>query len=511
MKNDIYEAWKPIRNFLRRVDPKISLEVLRYYSLFNGSLNEVPPAPPSYIEVNKDVLNRGTIGILPWDIELLAKEIVYSSDEGLTSYRYDLRKWRDFANLMQKLRALDNRISEVGISQSNVLMEMFRIAHRQFPHQQDTLNAGNVVRYGKLFTHPQVRQIVLDKIGLPYEKLIAIGIGYGGIFKDYAAITQPTEGLAGTNITLGDLNTFLALYSKGFAELKSQVSTDRVYDNTFMYQYSPLNASPLVRFERGKEVTYVCTSVNRLSFQVTKGVYYMLFDDTRFDNAFGNAFEEYVGEILTSTVKDANGCMVYSQEVDTSDNKRRCDWILEQGDEFIMVECKTKRMAMGGYVNLDDESIMLQQLGILADAVVQTYEGYLVYKGAGYSPPVYAYNKNKKGAVCVVTLEKWYLYGEPLSRLRKVVEDKLTARGINPAIIEEAPYEVMGVDAFESLTYLAASGESVMNIFTEHSMGEEASHEFSTYIFNQYKNALSSYKYVFANDIDSYIESVKGP
>ena len=509
MEDDIYKTWKPIRNFLRRVDPKISLEVLRYYSLFKGSLNEVPPTPPSYIEVNRNVLNRGTIGILPWDIELLANEVVHSSNEGLTDYRYDLRKWRDFANLMQKLRVIDNKISEVGISQDNVLMEMFRIGHRQFPHQQDTLSTQSIARYGRLFSDSRIEPIALDRMGIPYGKLIVIGGGYWGVFQEYAAINQPTEGMQGTDITLDDINIFLSLYSRSFLDIKQLVKASHTIDNTFLYQYSPLNAYPLVKFERNGETTYVCTSVNRFAFQITKGVYYMLYQDSRFDNAFGDVFEDYVGDVIRNTIDGTAGCSLYSQEVDSSDRKRRCDWILEQDDEFIMVECKTKRLAIGGYVNLDDQSILLGQLDILAEAVVQTYEGYMVYKGVGYNPPVYPYSSRKKGAVCVVTLEKWYLYGEVLDQLHKIVRNKLSDKGIDASIIDEAPYEVMGVDTFERLVYLAANGESIRSIFEEHSKGDQSTHEFATYAFNNYEDKMENYRYIFEDDLDMYLQKVK--
>lgn len=503
--DDIYTAWKPIRNFLRKTDPKTALEVLRYYSLFSGTPGVRPPAPPSYIEVHQGVMTREFIGILPWDIEVLAREVVYSSEEERQTYEHDLRQWRHFGNLMEKLRRLDNKISEVGIGQSNVLLEMFRIGHRQFPHQQDAMSKVTLVRYGRLFTHSEVAPIVVDNTGLPYEKIATIGVGFWGKFNDYAAISHPAQGFNGTNITQGDLEHFLGLYSKSFQEMKSLVNDSHVVDNTFLYQYSPLNAYPLVKFERDGETTYVCTSVNRFASQITRGVYYMLYSDSRFDNAFGNAFEDYVGEVLTSTAEGAGSYMVYSQETDPSSGKRRCDWILEQGDEFVMIECKTKRMAIGGYTVLDDDTVLVDQLGKIADAVVQTYQGYLVYKGDGYNPPVYPYTPRKKAAICVVTLEKWYLYGVPLEKLHQIVKEKLEEKGIDVAIIKEAPYEVMGVDDFEKLTYLASQGESVRDMFDAHAGGDEVSHEFSVFMNNNYKDKLENYDYVFGNDLDLYI------
>lgn len=104
-----------------------------------------------------------------------------------------------------------------------------------------------------------------------------------------------------------------------------------------------------------------------------------------------------------------------------------------------------------------------------------------------------------------MTLEKWYLYGVPLEKLHQIVKEKLEEKGIGVAIIEEAPYEVMGVDDFEKLTYLASQGESVRAMFDAHAMGDEVSHEFSVFMNNNYKDKLESYDYVFGDDLDLYI------
>lgn len=503
--NEIYDDWKPIRNFLRKVDPKNALEVIRYYSLFSGVPGENPPAPPDYIEVNTKVLSRDFIGIFPWDMEVVAREIVYSAEDGTTGHVNDLRQWRHFANLMQKLRHLENTITKVDIRSDNVLLEMFRIGHRQFPHQQDVMSKASIIRYGRLFTHHEVAPIVLDNTELPYEKIITIGIGFWSIFKTYAAVEHPTQGFSGTNIIKDDIEKFLKLYSKSFSDIKHLVNNSHVVDNTFLYQYSPLTAYPLVKFERNQQLSYVCTSVNRFSSQITRGVYYMLFSDKRFDNAFGNAFEAYVGEVITKTIQGSSLCRVYPQETDPSDGKRRCDWVLEQGNEFIMVECKTKRMAIGGYTILDDEADLVNQLGLLAEAVVQSYQGYLVYKNEGYSPPIYPYKSTKQAAICVVTLEKWYLYGVPLERLREIVKEKLKDKEIALGIIEEVPYEVLGVDDFEKLAYLASQGVSIRDIFTAHSQGDESSHEFAVFMNNNFKDLLQGYDYILSDDLDRYI------
>ncbi len=93
MANELYKSWKPLRNFLRHVDPKDALEVLRYYSLYSGDPNVLPPSPPDYIEVPSIMLSKQNNGIYPWDMDVLAREVIFnSSDKSL--YRYSFKKWK---------------------------------------------------------------------------------------------------------------------------------------------------------------------------------------------------------------------------------------------------------------------------------------------------------------------------------------------------------------------------------------------------------------------------------
>jgi hypothetical protein len=508
--NEIYNTWKVLRNYLGKFDPKDSLQVLRYYSLYDGTLKSLPPSPPDYIEVHSSVYRLNN-GILPWDMEVLAREIIYRNDEHNSS-QYTLREWPRFARALNLLKDLENTISRVGIDQERILSELFRIGHRQFPYQLDGLSSASIVRYHRLFGYEGMADIVVSRVGIDINKILTIGLCLSGMYGTYATVEHPKEDWVQFGITKEDVGVFLNTFSLSFDEIKSQISTHHSVDNTFFYQFNPLSAHPLVRFGEGLEAVYVCVSVPRFEMQYTRGLYYSLYQDPRFDNAFGTAFQEYIGDMMNETFNESSEIHVYGEETDTTPGKKRCDWVIDQANGFTIIECKTKRMAMPGYTQIDDDNALISELSKLAEAVVQSYESYLVYAGVGYNPGVYPFSAEKDASICVVTLEKWYLFGPTLSKLRVLVKEQLVAKGIDSDILTSVPFCVVGADEFEKICYLLTQNIELKDLITPHN---DPSHdistwEFSSYVNEEYKEALQGYSYVFHNEMDdAYTDEAK--
>lgn len=498
---DIYREWKPLRNFLGKVDPKEALEVLRYYSLFSGDIQTLPPSPPDYIEVHDEIFKVNN-GVLPWDVETLAREVIYAADDNYIA-RYSFRKWKDFSKAMNLLKSIENTIAETEINQSNIWREMFRLSHRQFPHQLDHLSRPTMIRYATLFSHAEVEPLLVNKLGLSAKKIITIGISLWGQFQTYAAIYKPYSGWPKLGITLKDLELFLKFMSMKYDDLQKLIKSNHKIDNTFFYKYNPITQAPLVEILRDNQVSYICPSVNKFQSRITRGLYYELFMINAFGNAFGNAFEQYIGEVLIKSTKKSK-TKIYGEETDPHDFKKRCDWIIDQPKSFTIIECKTKRMAIDAYTVLDDDTALIAQLTKLAEAVVQAYQAFIIYDTVGYSPQVYPYNPKKDGSICVVTLEKWYIYGAQLVRLREIVRQLLINKSIDPKLMEKVPFAIIGSDELEKLAFLASRNHSIRDMIVEHSdtKSETSTWEFSVQINHQHKEALEHYDYIFSDKFD---------
>lgn len=497
----IYDTWKPLCNYLGKVDAKEALEVLRYYSLYPGNPNELPPRPPDYIEVHPSMF-RTNNGVYPWDISVLAREVVFASND-TTLARYRLRQWKDFSKAINYIKDVETAIVNSDIGAENALRELFRLGHREFAHQMGGLTRQTLIRYGMIFSEPDIVPIVRRQTGLTMQQILTIGLSAWGKYQSYAAVYAPEEDWPKLGIKKADIETFYRLFSKPFSELQQLVRNNHKVDNTFFYQYNPLAAYPLVEFTRGGETSYVCTSLHNFQARITGGVYYELYNDPTFDNPYGEAFQNYIGRVSEETFKDTTVAL-YGEETDPAKNKRRCDWVIDQPDSFTLVECKTKRIAIPGYATLDTDEQLQKQLDILADAVVQSYEALLVYEGMGYSPPVYVYSPKKRPSICVVTLERWHLFGSVLAMLRDTVVRKLRAKNIDTSIARRVPFIAIDAEEYERLAYLAKE-LSLTDLISGYVDTSQQYHtwEFTSYMNNVAHNVFEGYDYVLSYYFDS--------
>lgn len=499
--NNIYDTWKPLSNYLGKVDAKEALEVLRYYSLYPGNPNELPPRPPDYIEVHPSMFRHNN-GVYPWDISVLAREVVYASEDTPLA-RYKFRQWSGFSKALNYIKHVEGSIAQSDIGTENVLRELFRLGHREFAHQMGGLTRQTLIRYGMIFSEPDVMPIVQRRTGLSMQKILTIGLSAWGKYQTHAAVYAPEEDWPKLGIKKADIVTFYKLFSKPFSELKQIVRDNHVVDNTFFYQYNPLAAYPLVEFTRDGSISYVCTSLHNFQARITGGVYYELYNDPAFDNPYGEAFQSYIGRVSTETFKNTVA-ILYGEETDPAKSKRRCDWIIDQPESFTLVECKTKRIAIPGYAILDTDDQLQKQLDILADAVVQTYEALLVYEGVGYSSPVYPYNSKKRPSICVVTLERWHLFGSVLAMLRDTVKHKLQAKNIDASIIQRVPFITIDAEEYERLVYLAKE-LNITDLISDYTDMNKQYHtwEFTSYMNEVARDKFEGYDYVLSRYFDS--------
>lgn len=498
--DDIYEAWKPLRNALNKLDVIDALGVIRAYSAWDSLNSKIPM--PTDIEVDPAFYNEPHM-LLPWDLETLAREVVVVCGHQSTP-RATMKRWNTLADTMNKLKAIEEHIAQHHISGKNVMQELtVRMAHRQFRYQTEKPNKVSMVRYAKIFDHASVRPIVQRATGLSTKQLFTLG---AGLWINYATknlgMFYPLETLNITGISQTDYDKFMGLYALPLAELKAKVCdpAERKLDDAFMYQYHSLHAYPLIFSEIDGRPAHICPLPTLLYWRITAGLYYDLCKERGFDQAFGTSFQDYIGEGLSKTFKGGK-VKVYPEEPDT--RPKRCDWVISQAKSFMLVECKTKRMTLGARITLKDDKELFEQLNTLGDALVQAYQALESYKTGSYQPRQYPYDSAKKPFVCVVTLEKWYLLGPQLEMLREIVKDKLQNLGLDSKTINQVPYVVLSADEFECLAYLAKSidfGDIVRPYWDDQELSRW---EFGVYMGNQFKSELSGYEYPFASEVNT--------
>ncbi len=134
---------------------------------------------------------------------------------------------------------------------------------------------------------------------------------------------------------------------------------------------------------------------------------------------------------------------------------------------------------------------------------MQTYEALLVYEGVGYSPSVYPHDSRKRPSICVVTLERWHLFGSVLTMLRDTVERKLQAKNIDASIVRRVPFITIDAEEYERLVYLAKE-RSITDLISEYVDTGQQYHtwEFTSYMNNVAHDEFEEYDYVLSHCFD---------
>lgn len=443
---DVFKLYKPFRNKVATLSYSDVFYViwahLRYLQF--GKMEF-----PKDVEVDEEYLKQHPPQkwIAEWELETITKEVILNGSLESSKGR-SLRRWSDLAETVNQLKDLENSIYGLCAPTKDVLIELVRMSHRQFSWLSKPLNPRAMIRYYKIFEHPVINEICMDRMGLSINDIYACGAGFLGSYISRPYVTAPVkselEGLSDKSI-----EKFLSFTCRTITELKSQLKSEQRYDDSFAYAYSSLRAYPLIRATyRGHEVIW-CPFPTILFWRYTGGLYYALAGDPRFSQAIGEAVQGYVGEAIERAcpAPTINLCPEEEYFVGKS-RKDTVDWILSDERSALFIECKSKRLSMEGKTGLSDTTALVRDIDKIANAIVQTYKTIGDYREGCY--PHFQYLPERKIYPVIVTLENWYLFGPRLMKeLKGNVVTKLTNANISQQVLEDMPYSVWAVEDLE--------------------------------------------------------------
>lgn len=448
MEPDVFSLYKPLRNYLRKQKLDQSLLAIHAHIQFQQFHNPLPSyisgEPFGYRSISNfnDLLK---FHLFPWELSSLCKEVILHSQRYGVSH--SLLEWHYLSGAVNKLKYLENEIAKLYSTKENVLIEFFRISHRQFKWQR-VPTMDTPARYWKIFSYQNLHAIVEKAIGLSLEEIIKIGMGLLGFYQDKIALFYPPK-IQISDIDQEKLDKFLAHFSIEFEELKKKLKNEQQFNGKFIYIYSSLIAYPIIKKEWIEKKAIICPIPRYLFERITDGIYYEICRIKDFEHPFGGAFQEYIGEVLKSLYKR------YSifEETKYGKNLRTVDWAIEDKDANMFIECKTKRLTVGAKAGLFDITELESELGKLSDAVVQVYRTMEDFKKGFY--PKMKYDPKSSLYPVVVTLEEWFIYGDLIvDKLDKIVITKLKKVGLSTNLVKNNPYCIISAETFEKLIYI---------------------------------------------------------
>jgi hypothetical protein len=494
----IFEVYKPLRNHLRKICIAESLLVIWAYIqhiYFDKPI-------PSDIQAHRSLLLKKPLekGIYPWALELLTREIIINSQHG-DHCSHTLKRWDYLSRVMNEIRTIENEISKKYITPTNVLVEIHRIAHRQFPWQGN-VNLKFLTRYFKIFVHPGLDQIINDTIHLSTQEIYVIGSLFLGNYLDRPFVTYPIE-VRVKELDLAKVDKFLSRFSRKSGELKDNIMKEQEFNDKFAYSYSSLRTFPLVRMDYQGKDTILCPLLPLLLWRITNGLYYEICGAEDFGTYFGKSFQSYAGEVIVKSKMNTElDYLPEEQYYDGKNRKDTPDWIVFDKESALFVECKTKRMVYPAKVALSDEEPLRNELETMADFILQVYKTIRDYRDNKY--PAFKFDNERHLFPVILTLEDWYLFGgKLLEDLKILVEKKIETSDIPSTYISEMPYSICSIDEFEDIMQIIQiTGISQFMGKKAHDT-EKSMWAFSSFINNDFPEEKKSIRFLFEEDCNN--------
>jgi hypothetical protein len=169
-------VFRQYKEFRDEISLLLCDEALRVIWAYSRYLDDGDFQMPTDIEINQQFIALDHQGkwITQWDLEILAKEIILNAGDFRLFYR-SLRIWNGLADTVNSLRDFENNISSVG--SENILIELNRIAHRQFTWQENSA-VPMLVRHYDIFNDAAINEMCLARLGLSVDQIYLCGIAF---------------------------------------------------------------------------------------------------------------------------------------------------------------------------------------------------------------------------------------------------------------------------------------------------------------------------------------------
>jgi hypothetical protein len=436
----MYDDYKPFRNFMRRFDLEASLLDVWHYALY---LNDDKPLPPHYAASRgerqfvslKDLLH-------PWELDILAKELILNAGTGGDRC---LQKWSDLAGAVNHVRRLDGATFELSNDKMrDVLIDLHRSAHRQFPWQIK-FSLNTLTRAFRIYGSVEVDRIVEREVGLTAHEFIKLGLAVAGGFRNHPCLST-SQDYSCLDIPLNKSMAFFTKLGCNIGSLRQDTRKSQSYNRDWVYAWNPLEATPLIALDSSHPDRLICPLPQLLLRRITSGLYYDIVNARGFDNAFGDSFQNYIGDVI----KTACAAPPFSIRPEKSyyvggDLHHGADWIVSDSDGHLIIECKTKRLRLDAKTR-SNTYCLEQDVAVLGAAIAQHYRNI---KDAIDGKTDWVHN-DRPIYPLILTMEDWFIFSPHVDELLNLeVKRLLRQAGVDLSILDHMPYTIASAHEFE--------------------------------------------------------------
>lgn len=352
--------YKPVETeaqVLRRYNPDVVLDSIARTSAWRRR------DPNSFSKALARENLNSQAALRDYQLAFVTKLVLYFYDKP----RRSPRKFR-WQNLLQACRTLTKHQDPSSYPikcAEDAERFMIRISYQQFPDfygDSDTLGRTRLLfrtcakEIGAKIGF-DIDEAYKESTGLTFDKSWDITLALFGLLiteKEGIHSFPIKAGNLGANISDSDIAQFINMIALTPQEFIEKMKLPQ-------YQLDPhetFSPHPLVNWPMIKlpENRWVIPIVPYLLRRGTEQAFYDLiaYKDREFSGFFGQVFEEYTDRILT-TLGSSYEIIPETQYYDNGKSYNTCDRIIIKDGDAILIECKTKRLALGTKFTADKE------------------------------------------------------------------------------------------------------------------------------------------------------------
>jgi hypothetical protein len=496
----VVQNYKPLRKKLRRT---ALIDTLYVISAYDRYITGSKPFPAN-IKPAGDLLQRPIKWSLvsPWELETLIQESIINCQDTHLAQK-SMKDPHHFGITLNSLKTLGNELDGINIQNHTIFFELFRMAHKQFHWESLTPHSIHLSRYFHIYSGPILSQFVQKIYGLTTRDLFFIGqLAYTYFNENNWRLGVPAVNISKT--LKENLEKFLNRASLPYPVLKECLEYNHTLTPYYGWTYNPMRAKPIIEY--GTPGTYFCCLPTMVFWKFTDGLYYDLVGMPGFDNAIGDAFQAFIGECF-KRIGYERKILIYSEEKYLKGQRRTCDWILEDDDATVFVECKVKRMPLLAKIAIESLDAELDKtVGI----VIQIYKSIEDFKKGLYPNIKY---KGKPIYPVIVTLQDWYFFTDAPERLlEEKIEKRFKEEGIDLTLVKDHPYTICSSWDFEKSAVIMKH-KGISDVWKE-KLGDPKKRKWllGTYCVEKYADLLESLSFdLFVGDLRATFQEVIDP
>lgn len=429
----------------------------------------------------------------PWTLDILAREVLLHGQVNSCPVR-NLSSFSHLAAAINAIHGLSDADPDPDI---DVMLYMHRIAHQQFPWQSGAWSRTSVVRAWKIYGGDPLDRMVQSKYGMTMQQVIWLGFATGGNFLSKWGMTTRSDYRGPLAIPLESSSAFFETLARTPQQLRELALPHSTLDDSWAFTWNPLRLCPLVRYDPAHPDYVMCPIPRFAQERITTGVFYDIVRENGFSDAFGPAFQTYIGEVIAVACGKGFTITPETEYHVGKDRKDGVDWTVNDDTGVLYIECKTKRMRHRAK-DLSNRAELMGDLAELAKAIVQHYRNIDdVLSGRTKQPiptvPVF---------MMVVTLENWHLLSMTVREaLAEMVTDRMQKASLPLRMVDDIPWQVVSAQEFEQGAQVIG-GEGIAAVLDDKVSPDYRDWDFNGFIHRHWPEWPSRYVALFPEDED---------